>query len=331
MLVVYSFLQQSAMKVAALTINYVEDLDVKVSYVLAIHDNGFPTAPSGIELGSSPPAVEAETCAVEQRCLDFLLTKIQTGKYGALMVELVLANAGLALRPQFVQQLAALTALYEVKLIVDECMSGFRCGFPSLALEYGIEPFAITFGKLHGAFALIRQETESMFQYDSEWTSIGGKLRERGPILMIHDYFRLSLFQQQVSSLHNICTKGELEGLTFRFQERIQRSIVAGNNQTLAINTAHHRKMKNGGPVLVWGLGLHLFCNYEIRELKKDAPGKAGWWTFDSGGVSFDFFGFRKSGSLDYPVALECMSGNWLLVPGRHFQHVEQQTVMYSI
>ena len=34
------------------------------------------------------------------------------------------------------------------------------------------------------------------------------------------------------------------------------------------------------------------------------------------------------SNSLDYPVALECMSGNSLLVPGRHFQHVEQQTVM---
>ena len=121
-------------------------------------------------------------------------------------------------------------------------MPGFQCGFPSLALEYGIEPFAITFGKLHGAFALIRQETESVFQYDSEWTSIGGKLRERGPILMIHDYFRLSLFQQQVSSLHNICTKGELEGLTLRFQERIQQSIVAGDKQTTEINTAHGRR-----------------------------------------------------------------------------------------
>ena len=202
---------------------------IPLPYVLAIRSNGFPSAPSGIELGSPPPAVEADTCAVEQRCLDFLLTKIGTGKYGALMVELVLANAGLALSPQFVQQLAALTALYEVKLIVDECMSGFQCGFPSLALEYGIELFAISFGKLHGAFALIRQETESVFQYDSEWTSIGGKLRERVPILMIHYLFRLSLFQQQVSSLYNICTKGQLEGLTPRFQERIQQSIVAGN------------------------------------------------------------------------------------------------------
>ena len=36
------------------------------------------------------------------------------------------------------------------------------------------------------------------------------------------------------------------------------------------------------------------------------------------------------SGSLDYPVALECMSGNWLLVLCRHFQHIEQQTVMYK-
>ena len=70
--------------------------------------------------------------------MDFLRKKIQTGKYGALMVELVLANAGLALHPLFVKQLAALTAQNEVKLIVDECMSGFRCGFPSLALEYGI-------------------------------------------------------------------------------------------------------------------------------------------------------------------------------------------------
>ena len=105
---------------------------------------------------------------------------------------------------------------------------------------------------------------------------------------------------------------------------------MAGNNQTITINTAHGRKMKNGGPVLVWGLGLHLFCNYEIHELKKDAPGKAGWWTFDSGGVSFDFFGFRMSGSLDYPVALECMSGNWLLVLCRYLEQVKQQTVMYK-
>ena len=82
----------------------------------------------------------------------------------------------------------------------------------------------------------------------------------------------------------------------------------------------------------MWGLGLHLFCNYEICELKQDALGKAGWWFFDStsSGVSFDFFGFRMSGSLDYPVASECMSGNWLLVPCRYLKQVEQQTVMYK-
>ena len=36
------------------------------------------------------------------------------------------------------------------------------------------------------------------------------------------------------------------------------------------------------------------------------------------------------SGSLDYPVASECMSVNWLLLPCRYMKQVEQQTVMYK-
>jgi len=69
----------------------------------------------------------------------------------AVIIEPVPANNGLLLqRPQFLETLRAQCTKYEVLLIFDEVISGFRLGGGGAAEHYGVIPDLATFGKVIG-------------------------------------------------------------------------------------------------------------------------------------------------------------------------------------
>ena len=69
----------------------------------------------------------------------------------AVIIEPVPANNGLLLqRPQFLEALRAQCTKYEVLLIFDEVISGFRLGRGGAAEHYGVIPDLATFGKVIG-------------------------------------------------------------------------------------------------------------------------------------------------------------------------------------
>ncbi|MEE3198112.1 MAG: glutamate-1-semialdehyde 2,1-aminomutase [Pseudomonadota bacterium] len=69
----------------------------------------------------------------------------------AVIIEPVPANNGLLLqRPQFLETLRAQCTKYEVLLIFDEVISGFRLGRGGAAEHYGVIPDLATFGKVIG-------------------------------------------------------------------------------------------------------------------------------------------------------------------------------------
>lgn len=67
------------------------------------------------------------------------------------IIEAVPANNGLLLqRPAYLQGLRDLCTQYNVLLIFDEVISGFRVGFEGAAGHYNIQPDIITYGKIIG-------------------------------------------------------------------------------------------------------------------------------------------------------------------------------------
>lgn len=67
------------------------------------------------------------------------------------IIEPIPANNGLLLqRKAFLQRLRELCTQYNVLLIFDEVISGFRVGFEGAAGLYGIQPDIITYGKIIG-------------------------------------------------------------------------------------------------------------------------------------------------------------------------------------
>lgn len=69
----------------------------------------------------------------------------------AVIIEPVPANNGLLLqRPEYLQRVRELCTRYQVLLIFDEVISGFRLGFEGAAGHYQIAPDILTFGKIIG-------------------------------------------------------------------------------------------------------------------------------------------------------------------------------------
>mgnify|MGYP000228434807 CR=1 FL=1 len=73
------------------------------------------------------------------------------GDVACVIIEPIPANNGLLLQNrEFLQFLRDKTREYDVLLIFDEVISGFRVGFEGAAGLYGIEPDILTFGKIIG-------------------------------------------------------------------------------------------------------------------------------------------------------------------------------------
>lgn len=83
--------------------------------------------------------------ALEQALADY------AHETACVIIEPIPANNGLLLQTkEYLQQLRHLCSKYNVLLIFDEVISGFRVGFSGAAAYYGIQPDIITYGKIIG-------------------------------------------------------------------------------------------------------------------------------------------------------------------------------------
>ena len=84
-----------------------------------------------------------------------LLEKVlqeQGDKIALVAIEPLPANYGLLVqRKEFLQKIAKLAKNYEIPLLFDEVISGFRVGFQGMSGELGIEPDLVCYGKILGA------------------------------------------------------------------------------------------------------------------------------------------------------------------------------------
>lgn len=79
------------------------------------------------------------------------LFKVQAKDLAAAIIEPIPANNGLLLQDkEYLQGLSNLCKKYNILLIFDEVISGFRVGFEGAAGYYGIQPDIITYGKIMG-------------------------------------------------------------------------------------------------------------------------------------------------------------------------------------
>ncbi|BDS10655.1 glutamate-1-semialdehyde 2,1-aminomutase [Aureispira anguillae] len=77
--------------------------------------------------------------------------KAHGNSIACVIIEAVPANNGLLLqRPEYLQGLRDLCTQYDVLLIFDEVISGFRVGFEGAAGYYNIQPDIMTYGKIIG-------------------------------------------------------------------------------------------------------------------------------------------------------------------------------------
>ncbi|MDU7693484.1 MAG: glutamate-1-semialdehyde 2,1-aminomutase [Helicobacter sp.] len=76
---------------------------------------------------------------------------LKTQEIGVVIIEPIAGNMGLVPSdPEFLQELRLLCDEFNVILIFDEVMSGFRCGLNSAQGLYGVVPDMATFGKVVG-------------------------------------------------------------------------------------------------------------------------------------------------------------------------------------
>ena len=188
-------------------------------------------------------------------------------------------------------------------------MTAFRCGHHSLALSYlpdkQLQPYAITFGKLGGGFLLVKDtRTEGV------WMSINGRQAARSPFYGDSDVVKFAKLEEQVRKL-SLMNAAQLRRLTGRRQARVLASLTFGaekhNDQQSACEV----------PLKVWGIGLHLWCNYKVDEMHNGHK--------VSGVVCFNQFGSRLSPALDRPEDKEYMCGPRYLRPEKAIPHVFQQ------
>lgn len=100
-----------------------------------------------------PESFAKETLVLPLDDLEALETtfKAHSDTIACVIIEAVPANNGLLLqRPAYLQGLRDLCTQYNVLLIFDEVISGFRVGFEGAAGYYNIQPDIITYGKIIG-------------------------------------------------------------------------------------------------------------------------------------------------------------------------------------
>lgn len=115
---------------------------------------GSGLATFGVSSSAGIPASFAnETIVLPLDDLDALEAtfKLHANKIACVIIEAVPANNGLLLqRLEYLQGLRALCTQYDVLLIFDEVISGFRVGFEGAAGYYNIQPDIMTYGKIIG-------------------------------------------------------------------------------------------------------------------------------------------------------------------------------------
>ena len=100
-----------------------------------------------------PPSFAQETIVVPLNNLEVLEQALQQHgeETACVIIEPIPANNGLLLQDRsYLQALRQLCTQYEVLLIFDEVISGFRVGFEGAAGYYDIQPDILTYGKIIG-------------------------------------------------------------------------------------------------------------------------------------------------------------------------------------
>jgi glutamate-1-semialdehyde 2,1-aminomutase len=100
-----------------------------------------------------PPSFAKETLVLPLNDLEIVEQTLKNhgDDIACIILEPIPANNGLLLQsPQYLEKLRLLCHQYEVLLIFDEVISGFRVGFEGAAGYYGIQPDIITYGKIIG-------------------------------------------------------------------------------------------------------------------------------------------------------------------------------------
>ncbi|MBP7272496.1 MAG: glutamate-1-semialdehyde 2,1-aminomutase [Saprospiraceae bacterium] len=100
-----------------------------------------------------PEAFAKETIVLPLADIAIVETTLQelSGDIACIIIEPIPANNGLLLQQaSYLQALRALCTKYNVLLIFDEVISGFRIGFTGAAGHYNIQPDIITYGKVIG-------------------------------------------------------------------------------------------------------------------------------------------------------------------------------------
>jgi len=100
-----------------------------------------------------PESFAKDTLVIPLNDLDSVKQTLesQAEEIAAIIIEPVPANNGLLLQDKsYLEGLRDLCTQYNVLLIFDEVISGFRVGFEGAAGHYGIQPDIITFGKIIG-------------------------------------------------------------------------------------------------------------------------------------------------------------------------------------
>ena len=71
---------------------------------------------------------------------------------------------GVFIRPSYARDLITLCHKYGVKVLVDECFTGWRCGHPLLCLSpaYALDADAITFGKCGLGLLILKEDMPSV-------------------------------------------------------------------------------------------------------------------------------------------------------------------------
>eukprot|EP00961_Rhodomonas_salina_P297403 3937202-Rhodomonas_salina.1 len=104
-------------------------------------------------------------------------------------------------------------------------MTGFQCGYPSLAFELGLRPWAITFGKLTGGWFLCLTDAED----DTGFLMMSGLKRSRGPIFQMPDLMRITRQLGQVQKLAELVKDGRAftvctEKIQWQLMQCVQRN-----------------------------------------------------------------------------------------------------------
>jgi len=94
-----------------------------------------------------PAAVRDLTHFVTCHDLEDIADVMEETRPACMVFEAVVTADPLLPPPGYFQQLRALADRWGVLLVLDEMVTGFRCGLPGAVTQYGIEPDLICFGK----------------------------------------------------------------------------------------------------------------------------------------------------------------------------------------